>query len=1065
MSRLSPRLLLAVVAAVAVAAAIELLPSGADPDDPPVAAPDQPPPALSSDRYWAPIFVDEFSGTAVDATRWNVGDNSNYGTGNREDQCYRAANTTVADGTLRLTGQRETVTGCGSNPDGGSSYYFTSGLVTTRQQHGTMKFKYRHGYAEVRLRAPRGNIYWPAFWLVGAADGSSPGWPAYGEVDVTEIYGSRPDISESNFHRTGGNIGARDHNVADLGTTSTLNVNPPNEFVAGATNDFHTYGVNWTADKLEWFIDGVLVRTYTATTSADVAALGYEHSFILNLAMGGNGPASHGYTGGESGGGYDDGNLVADLPGTMEVDYVKVWQPTDGPPPPPPPPPPAAELAITAPADGTYVASTSTTLTGTCVAASGDVTVALGVTGGESSTLTLPCESDAWTTSTPLPDGAYSATASQTTDTTTTSAPVAFTVDTITPTVTLDAPAPGATLLAAPVTFSGLCSSGEGPVTVRIAGGDALEPTAECTDGSWSLAIDIPDGLTSAAASQSDAAGNTGTSAFTGFLVDANGPVTTDNTATIGAEWRSGNATVVLSATDAGSGVAQTYYTVDGTEPDLTSPTGTSIELTAEGMHTVKYFSVDNSGHAEPVKTAATTIRIDRTAPQTTDDAAVIGDAWKTTAQTVTLTASDPVSGEMTTYFTTDGSDPTTESARGTSIVLSTPGTYTIKYFSVDSAGNAEAVRTAANPIRIDTTRPVTTDDASSIGSSWKSTARTVTLTPSDTGSGPATTYFTTDGSAPTTASAQGTSVPLTESGVYTIKYFSVDAAGNAEAVKTAGTTIRIDITPPVNAITFPVDGARYRSSNWASGCSSTSRICGTASDTPSGVTSVRVSVRRLTDGRYWTGSGWQTSTTSVTASGSATWSTPLSTSQLANGVSYQVVAWTVDAAGNLSLNSVRTFTYDTSGPTTSGGNLATTNKNGSVGANPTPDTFSVTFNEALDPSTVPGTATLSLSRARNNTSYGISGLTSGLRTTGTSGYLTSSSSTRTISFAGTLSLSNGNRTVTFTVTGSCSGACGAQSGTPRSGAFQFVPAPALRDLAGNAPSTSSVTAPSQVMF
>jgi beta-glucanase (GH16 family) len=231
---------------------------------------------------------------------------------------------------LKLIGKRETVTSCGSNPDGGNNYFFTSGMVTTRAQGGGVKFKYRHGYAEVRMRVPRGNIYWPAFWLVGASDGSSPGWPDYGEIDVTEIYGSKPDISESNFHRAGGNIGARNHNVNNpLTSSSGLNINAPNPLLTGGTNSFHTYGVNWTANRLDWYIDGIKVRTYNATSSADLAALGYEHSMILNLAMGGSGPrySDHGYTGRESGGGYDNGNLNADLPGAMEIDYAKVWQP------------------------------------------------------------------------------------------------------------------------------------------------------------------------------------------------------------------------------------------------------------------------------------------------------------------------------------------------------------------------------------------------------------------------------------------------------------------------------------------------------------------------------------------------------------------------------------------------------------------------------------------------------------------------------------------------------------------------------------------------------------------
>jgi beta-glucanase (GH16 family) len=308
--------------------------AGPGPNNPPPPPPPpgsgQPPSGVTGGVPWTTIWADEFSGSAVNTGRWNVQNNSNFGSGNNEDQCYRSANVSVAGGTLRMVGQRQSVTNCGSNPQGGNTYYFTSGMVTTRAQGGPMKMKFRHGYTEVRMRVPRGNIYWPAFWLVGAGDGSSPGWPAYGEVDVTEIYGSKPDISESNFHRTGGNIGARNHNVNSPPSSSAgRNVNPPNPFVAGGVNTWHRYGLHWTATKLAWYIDGVLVRTYNAASSADTSALGYEHSLILNLAMGGNGPRypDHGYTGQESGSGYNNGNLVADLPGVMEVDYVRVWQP------------------------------------------------------------------------------------------------------------------------------------------------------------------------------------------------------------------------------------------------------------------------------------------------------------------------------------------------------------------------------------------------------------------------------------------------------------------------------------------------------------------------------------------------------------------------------------------------------------------------------------------------------------------------------------------------------------------------------------------------------------------
>ena len=111
----------------------------------------------------------------------------------------------------------------------------------------------------------------------------------------------------------------------------------------------------------------------------------------------------------------------------------------------------------------------------------------------------------------------------------------------------------------------------------------------------------------------------------------------------------------------------------------------------------------------------------------------------------------------------------------------------------------------SATEVGIDTTAPVTTDNTASIGNAWKNTDQTVTLSPTDTGSGVAQTYYTTDGSTPSQiggvaqgTTQTGTSVLLNTSGQYTIKYFSLDNVGNVEAVKTAGTVIRIDLIAPV---------------------------------------------------------------------------------------------------------------------------------------------------------------------------------------------------------------------------------------------------------------------------
>ena len=56
------------------------------------------------------------------------------------------------------------------------------------------------------------------------------------------------------------------------------------------------------------------------------------------------------------------------------------------------------------------------------------------------------------------------------------------------------------------------------------------------------------------------------------------------------------------------------------------------------------------------------------------------------------------------------------------------------------------------------------------------------------------------DGSTPTQSSASGSSVVLGASGIYTLKYFSVDALGNAEPVRTSAVPIRVDLVAPTRS-------------------------------------------------------------------------------------------------------------------------------------------------------------------------------------------------------------------------------------------------------------------------
>ena len=212
-----------------------------------------------------------------------------------------------------------------------------------------------------------------------------------------------------------------------------------------------------------------------------------------------------------------------------------------------------------------------------------------------------------------------------------------------------------------------------------------------------------------------------------------------------------------------------------------------------------------------------------------------------------------------------------------------------------DNVGNTSSATFAVGP---DSAAPTTTDNTAAIGSAWKNTNQTVTLTPSDgAGSGIAATHYTSNGATPTTASPQGTSVALTADGVYTVKYFSVDNVANAEAVKTAGTQIRIDKTPP-SSVTLNALPAQIRNGQ---------ALSGTATDALSGIVSLS----------YFYCAGASCTPTVLIGSSSAGPSYPVTWAGQPVDGTYQVLARATDAAGNILNSAKQTVVVDNSPPDT----------------------------------------------------------------------------------------------------------------------------------------------------
>ncbi len=289
-----------------------------------------------------------------------------------------------------------------------------------------------------------------------------------------------------------------------------------------------------------------------------------------------------------------------------------------------------------------------------------------------------------------------------------------------------------------------------------------------------------------------DKAGNQTTKTVSYTVPDDLAPVTGDD---VSPDWSTSEQPVTLTATDTGgSGLDKTYYTTDGTTPTTGSSVySASTKPTLANGQSIKYFSTDAAGNAEPVKTSKAA-KVDGTAPSTGDD---VGGAWQTSAISVTLTATDGVAGVDKTYYTTDGTTPTTgSSVYSASSKPTLANGQSIKYFSVDKAGNAEVTKESLGA-KVDGTAPATTDD---VPTKSRTNPVTVTLSATDTDSGVAHTYYTAgaDPAAPAQTPADlydPAHKPVLQDGEK-IRYFSVDQAGNAEPDHTSSAA-KVDSSQP----------------------------------------------------------------------------------------------------------------------------------------------------------------------------------------------------------------------------------------------------------------------------
>lgn len=242
------------------------------------------------------VWSDEFNGSGmIDTSKWFhqtllPNGNSWY---NGEIQHYtdRTVNSSESNGTMKLIAKKETY----SNQ--GVTKQYTSARLNS-------KFAFTYGRVEIRAKMPRGSGTWPAMWMLGQ-NISEPGayweingfgntpWPACGEIDIMEHWGTNQDFVQSAMHTP-----------SSFGGT----INKGGRLIPGVSDNFHLYALEWSPTKMVFSVDSIVHYIYQPTTrDANTWPFDDPQYILLNIAI-------------------EPGIDPSWNEDTLEIDYLRVYQ-------------------------------------------------------------------------------------------------------------------------------------------------------------------------------------------------------------------------------------------------------------------------------------------------------------------------------------------------------------------------------------------------------------------------------------------------------------------------------------------------------------------------------------------------------------------------------------------------------------------------------------------------------------------------------------------------------------------------------------------------------------------
>lgn len=220
------------------------------------------------------IWSDEFNGSgAIDTSKWfhqtQLPLPGSWYNGEIQHYTDRQVNSFQSNGYLNIVAKKEVFT------DQGHTKQYTSARLNS-------KFTFRYGKVEIRAQLPTGVGTWPALWTLGK-NIIEPGaywtlqgmgtqaWPACGEIDIMEHWGSNQNFVQSALHTP-----------SSHGNT----FNKGGQTIPTASSNFHVYTLEWRPDKMIFSVDSVVHYIYNPSVKdSNTWPFDLNQYFLFNIAI------------------------------------------------------------------------------------------------------------------------------------------------------------------------------------------------------------------------------------------------------------------------------------------------------------------------------------------------------------------------------------------------------------------------------------------------------------------------------------------------------------------------------------------------------------------------------------------------------------------------------------------------------------------------------------------------------------------------------------------------------------------------------------------------------------